>query len=187
MAQGRSTEIITMIKWIRTSRLSIKELSLSVEAGVYQPATIWSNREGSHTFVSLNSRIESHKEEDEVPWVSKPAWQALLWKCALRLPRYRGTSLTRNNPPVGPYSRVLPRALRWSMGGGQFLMGEEPLYDRTYKPRHVSKCEVYRGCRSRRGEPCRGSAHVRPPRFFSPRVSNCVSCPYRPSPKLPPC
>ena len=29
MAQGRSTEIITMIKWIRTSRLSIKELSLS--------------------------------------------------------------------------------------------------------------------------------------------------------------
>ena len=30
MAQGRSTEIITMIKWIRTSRLSIKELSLSL-------------------------------------------------------------------------------------------------------------------------------------------------------------
>ena len=29
MAQGRSTEIITMIKWIRTRRLSIKELSLS--------------------------------------------------------------------------------------------------------------------------------------------------------------
>ena len=30
MAQGRSTAIITMIKWIRTSRLSIKELSLSL-------------------------------------------------------------------------------------------------------------------------------------------------------------
>ena len=30
MAQGRSTEIITMIKRIRTSRLSIKELSLSI-------------------------------------------------------------------------------------------------------------------------------------------------------------
>ena len=30
MAHGRSTEIITMIKWIRTSRLSIKELSLSL-------------------------------------------------------------------------------------------------------------------------------------------------------------
>jgi hypothetical protein len=29
MAQGRSTEIITMIKWIQTSRLLIKELSLS--------------------------------------------------------------------------------------------------------------------------------------------------------------
>jgi len=31
MAQGRSTEIITMIKWIRTSRLSIKELSLCLQ------------------------------------------------------------------------------------------------------------------------------------------------------------
>ena len=34
MAQGRSTEIITMIKWIRTSRLSIKELSLSAGQGL---------------------------------------------------------------------------------------------------------------------------------------------------------
>ena len=29
MAQGRSTKIISMIKWIRTSRLSINSLSLS--------------------------------------------------------------------------------------------------------------------------------------------------------------
>jgi len=33
MAQGRSTKIITMIKWIRTSRLSIKK-SLSRNVGV---------------------------------------------------------------------------------------------------------------------------------------------------------
>ena len=24
-------------------------------------------------------------------------------------------------PPVGPYSRAMPRALRWSQGGGSFL------------------------------------------------------------------
>ena len=36
MAQGRSTEIITMIKWIRTSRLSIKELSLSIHSAEYE-------------------------------------------------------------------------------------------------------------------------------------------------------
>ncbi|KAJ1489294.1 pre-mRNA splicing factor component-domain-containing protein [Baffinella frigidus] len=34
---------------------------------------------------------------------------------------YRGTSLIRNRPPLGPYSRTMPRALRWSQGGGRFL------------------------------------------------------------------
>jgi hypothetical protein len=28
--------------------------------------------------------------------------------------RYRGTSLMRNIPPVGPYSSPMPRALWWS-------------------------------------------------------------------------
>ena len=28
--------------------------------------------------------------------------------------RYRGTSLIRNSAPLGPYSRTMPRALRWS-------------------------------------------------------------------------
>ena len=37
MAQGRSTEIITMFKWIRTSRLSIKELSLCRMLLILQP------------------------------------------------------------------------------------------------------------------------------------------------------
>ena len=27
---------------------------------------------------------------------------------------YRGTSLKRNRPPLGPYSRPMPRALWWS-------------------------------------------------------------------------
>ena len=33
---------------------------------------------------------------------------------------YRGTSLIRNNPLVGPYSRTMPRALWKSWGGGAF-------------------------------------------------------------------
>ena len=40
---------------------------------------------------------------------------------------YRGTSIIRNCLLVGPYSRTMPRALRWSLGGGQFLIGEIPL------------------------------------------------------------
>ena len=30
--------------------------------------------------------------------------------------------------PIGPYSRTMPRALRWSQGWGQFLMSEVPLH-----------------------------------------------------------
>jgi len=38
-----------------------------------------------------------------------------------QLPRYRGTSLIRNCLLLGPYSRTMPRAPRWSYGGGSFL------------------------------------------------------------------
>ena len=41
---------------------------------------------------------------------------------------YRGTSLIRNRPPVGPYSSPMPRTLRGSQGGGCFLMSEVPMY-----------------------------------------------------------
>ena len=41
---------------------------------------------------------------------------------------YRGTSLIRNNPTLGPYSRTIPRVRWWSYGGGLFLMSEVPLY-----------------------------------------------------------
>ena len=40
---------------------------------------------------------------------------------AVRAPPYRGTSLIRNCPPLGPYSRTMPRALWKSQGGGGFL------------------------------------------------------------------
>ena len=40
---------------------------------------------------------------------------------------YRVTSLIRNIPLLGPYSRTIPRVLWWSGGGGLFLMGEVPL------------------------------------------------------------
>ena len=47
---------------------------------------------------------------------------------------YRGTSLIRNSPRLGPYSRTIPRVVRWSWGGGCFLcarypcIGRAPLY-----------------------------------------------------------
>ena len=42
-------------------------------------------------------------------------------------PLYRGTSLTKQRTPLGPYRRLMPRVLRGSEGGGRFLMGEVPL------------------------------------------------------------
>jgi len=41
---------------------------------------------------------------------------------------YRGTSLTRNRPHPGPYSRTMPRVLRWSWAGGGRVMSEVTLY-----------------------------------------------------------
>ena len=41
---------------------------------------------------------------------------------------YRGTSLIRKRPPLGPYSRTMPRNIWGSYGGGRFLMSEVLLY-----------------------------------------------------------
>ena len=41
---------------------------------------------------------------------------------------YRGTSLIRHSPPLGPYSRTMSGVLGGSKEGGMFLMGELPLY-----------------------------------------------------------
>ena len=51
-------------------------------------------------------------------------------RCALHA-FYRGTSLIRKRPPLGPFRRPLPRVLGGSKGGGRFLMGEMPLYHKT--------------------------------------------------------
>ena len=40
---------------------------------------------------------------------------------------YRGTSLIRNSPPLGPYRRTKPRAFWWSQGRRLFLMSEVTL------------------------------------------------------------
>ena len=34
---------------------------------------------------------------------------------------YRGTSLIRNSPPLGPYRTTMPEILEGSQGGGSFL------------------------------------------------------------------
>jgi len=41
---------------------------------------------------------------------------------------YRGASLARNTPLLGPYIRTMLRALWGSWGGERFLMSEVPLY-----------------------------------------------------------
>ena len=52
------------------------------------------------------------------------------YPCRLLLSaNHRVTSLIRNRPPLGPYSRDMPGPLWWSWGGGRFLMSEVPLYD----------------------------------------------------------
>jgi len=40
----------------------------------------------------------------------------------------RGNSPIRNRATLGSYSRIIPRPLWWSPGGGVFLMSEVPLY-----------------------------------------------------------
>ena len=41
---------------------------------------------------------------------------------------YRGTSLMRKRPPLGPYTRTMPRDIWWLWGGVRFLMSEVSLY-----------------------------------------------------------
>ena len=51
------------------------------------------------------------------------------------------TSLIRNRLPLGPYSRQIPRALRWPYGGGLFLMSEVPLQRFDGKRVHTAAVE----------------------------------------------
>ena len=53
----------------------------------------------------------------EVPlylMISRPSSEI---RVAFALGTYRGTSLIRNTPLLGPCSRTIPRVLRWSYGG----------------------------------------------------------------------
>ena len=57
-----------------------------------------------------------------------PLWKHLGQPSAVRPEAsYRGTSLARKQPPLGPYPRPMPSVLGGSSGGGRFLMGEVPL------------------------------------------------------------
>jgi len=94
--------------------------------------------------------------------------------------KYRGTSLMRNCPPLGPYSRTMPRALRWSWGGWLFPMSEVPLYSMpsTQSPgrggererqreREMGRCgEPWRRRRDRQRQP--PTPHPPPRRPLSP-------------------
>jgi hypothetical protein len=55
-------------------------------------------------------------------------------------PPYKVTSLTKNNPLLGPYSRTMSKAIWWSYGRGVFLMSEVPLYgsppETCHRPSH---------------------------------------------------
>ena len=178
MAQGRFTKIISMIKWIRPSRLSIKN---SRSTGVPR----W--RGGCHRrpprptrppprCLSARSRLTGGASSSRLTGSASSArcrhprlpprrlptlktrrslepltiLESLTWHWShwpgrptrCRPPRrpsnlgglgggrrpastcsdvvmvYRGSSLTRNNPSLGLYSRLMPRALWWSLGGG---------------------------------------------------------------------
>ena len=41
---------------------------------------------------------------------------------------YRVMSFKINHPSIGTYSRLMPRALWWSQGGGGVLVSVVPLY-----------------------------------------------------------
>ena len=50
--------------------------------------------------------------ERGTPVVPIPALQSIGHRKRARL-SYRGTSLIRNTPLLGPYSKTIPRVLRW--------------------------------------------------------------------------
>jgi len=73
---------------------------------------------------------------------------------------YRGASLIRNHRILAPYSEPVPTTLRWSYGGGRFLMSEVPLYHapHTSTPPTVSPFprRAYRGTSLMRKRPFLG-------------------------------
>jgi len=83
------------------------------------------------------ARIARH-----APWRDNLSWWQLKTLLAFPGKPYRGTSLIRNTPLLGPYSRTIPKVIWWSWGGGLFLMSEVPLYQpRAFPVRYRAKLE----------------------------------------------
>ena len=90
-------QIISMIKWIRTSRLSIKHsLSLSWGHLMRETCHVWGIASDESSEVVVQGYL-AHKRGTPV-----------LHEVPLQ---YRGTSLIRTPPPVGPYSSPMLRDL----------------------------------------------------------------------------
>ena len=73
------------------------------------------------------------------------------WRCVPLPLQGWGTSLIRNRLLLGPCSRHIPMVLRWSQGGGWFLMSEVTMEPpSTVNPRTPHTCArkgTYDGCR----------------------------------------
>ena len=76
---------------------------------------------------SVTSSIATPCVPTVLPVVGPMAWKIVLVSRPHSAPvphlqtstcEYRGTSLIRNAPPSGPYSRTIPRVLWWSQRGG---------------------------------------------------------------------
>ena len=59
-----------------------------------------------------------NKGRKHVYWSSLKTEASFLSESDIAISEYRGTSLIRNSLLLGPYTRTMPRALRWSYGGG---------------------------------------------------------------------
>ena len=60
-------------------------------------------------------------------------WLVLSKRESMLVLSYRGTSLIRKRPPLGPYSSPTPRVIWGSYEGGRFVMGTR---HQTLDPKH---------------------------------------------------
>ena len=84
--------------------------------------------------------------------------------------QYRGTAPIRNQPPLGPYRRPMPRVLEGSQGGGRLLMSKVPLYH-AVRVLHVSKngkARVVEVVPHRTHHSCRGTSLIRKRNLIGP-------------------
>ena len=87
----------------------------------------------------------------------------------------RGTSLVRNCKLLGPYSRTVPRALRWFKGGGSLLMSEAT---GVRQPRQIRVCILRLCCSAQDASVCILCMCVRVCDSVSVCVSVVCACDY---------